>query len=345
MTKLPYLRRKKAKGKLYYYFDAGRDGNGRPVLIKLPDIRDPRFGGSYARAKATRTMMEQRSSALTVDELIRAYEKSPEFRVLKPNTQISYSRYLARANGLMRDKHGRSWPAEKVRRQDVLLLRDTLSDTPGAANQMIRSVQALYAWGRYNGKVGILNPAAEVRKFAATPHEPWPEDLIEEALKDAQVGDAVAMLYFTGQRIDDAVAMTWGDVKGDHVLVHVKKKGRDIRVAILPELADRMNAMERPTLTILSNANGQPWTAGGLRQRLQAWAAARGHRVVPHGLRKNAVISLLEAGCTVAEVSGITDQSMQMVEHYAQRVNKLHLGRAAVVKFDAARRARNKAGK
>jgi len=66
----------------------------------------------------------------------------------------------------------------------------------------------------------------------------------------------------------------------------------------------------------------------------------RAFKVVPHGLRKNAVISLLEAGCTAAEVSGITDQSLQMVEHYARGRNSLTLGRAAIIKLDAHRSKR-----
>jgi hypothetical protein len=57
-------------------------------------------------------------------------------------------------------------------------------------------------------------------------------------------------------------------------------------------------------------------------------------------LRKNAVNALLEAGCTPAEVQGITDQSIPMIAHYAKGVNKLKLGRAAVVKLDAARKAK-----
>ncbi|HKX91612.1 MAG TPA: hypothetical protein VJM15_04215 [Sphingomicrobium sp.] len=57
------------------------------------------------------------------------------------------------------------------------------------------------------------------------------------------------------------------------------------------------------------------------------------------------MISLLEAGCTEAQVQGITDQTLPVIQHYARKVNKLTLGRAAVVKFDAARRVRNKGGK
>jgi len=51
-------------------------------------------------------------------------------------------------------------------------------------------------------------------------------------------------------------------------------------------------------------------------------------------LRKSAVVMLLEAGCTDAEVSAITGQSRQMVEHYARQVNQKRLAAAAILKWE-----------
>lgn len=343
MTKPKYLRKKRAKGKDYWYFDTGtRDECGKPILTRLPSPKDPTFGDCYARARAARTSRKNRQGVLTLDGLIRIYQKSPEWAALSGASKLSYSRYLERANRLMRDKRGDSPPVRRIERQDVRALRDALADTPGAASQAVRAVGALFAWAIENEKAKD-NPAKGIKKFASKPHEPWPEDLLEDALKDPQVGMAVALFLFTGQRINEVVRMSWRDIEGDHMNVYAQKQDNHIRVAILPELAEMLSAQEKTSVAILTNANGQPWGQGGLRKKLQLWAAARGHHVVPHGLRKNAVISLLEAGCTVAEVSGITDQSFQMIEHYAKGRNKLHLGRAAVVKLDAARKARNKA--
>ena len=53
---------------------------------------------------------------------------------------------------------------------------------------------------------------------------------------------------------------------------------------------------------------------------------------------KNAVNALLEVGCTIAEVSAITGQTHQVVEHYAAKVNRRKLGKAAILKFEAARK-------
>lgn len=339
--KLPrYVRPKIAKGRTYYYFDAGKRQGGGRDLIALPHIKDPRFGGALARAQATRTNKENRKGTLTLDGLIRLYEKSPEFHKLADSSQRSYSRYMAKANELLRTKAGDSAPARKIEKSDILDIRDQLSATKGAASQVVRAVGALYSWAIDNDKVGH-NPASGVSLFEAGEHLPWPEELVEEALTDPQIGMAVALFFFTGQRINEVVKMRWNDIQADHMIVFVQKTRSDCKVAILPELRDMLNAQQRPATTILANANNQPWTQSGLRQKLQKWAKERGHKVVPHGLRKNAVNSLFEAGCTAAEVSGITDQSIGMLEHYAKGRNKLKLGQAAVFKLDAARRAKN----
>lgn len=342
MTAPKYLRKKTAKGRTYYYFDTGLTNEvGRPILTPLPSPKAPDFGDKYARAKAARTQRKDRRGILTFDGLFRLFERSPEWRALSPSSQQSYDRYIRAASNLMRDRHGNSPPAKGIERKDVIAVREALSDTPGAANQMIRAVGALYAWAVQNEKVKD-NPARLIKRFKAKEHPPWPDELLEEALADPQIGMAVALFYFTGQRINEVARMSWSAIEGDYMRVSVQKTRKDIRVAMLPELVDRLRAQPKDSVSILVNANGQPWTIAGLRQKLQAWAKERGHHVVPHGLRKNAVNSLLEAGCSGAEVSGITDQSIAMVEHYAKGRNKLTLGRAAIIKFDAARKARNK---
>lgn len=340
-----YLRKKSAKGRDYYYFDTGtRTEDDKPILTPLPNPKSPNFGDCYARAKSARGQRGSKQGVLTLDGLIRLYQRSPEWAGLSDASRLSYSRYLERANRLMRNKRGESPAVKMIERRDILALRDALADTPGAASQTVRTMGALFAWAIENEKAKD-NPAKGVKRFKAKPHEKWPDELLEEALADPQIGMAVALLYFTGQRIDDVVRMSWGDIRGDHMLVNQAKKDTQIRVAILPELDGRLKAQEKTSVAILTNSNGQPWTQSGLRQKLQAWAKERGHHVVPHGLRKNAVDSLLEAGCTIAEVSGITDQSFAMVEHYSKGRDKLHLGRAAIIKFEAARKLKNKAGK
>jgi len=74
-------------------------------------------------------------------------------------------------------------------------------------------------------------------------------------------------------------------------------------------------------------------------------AVLRERRRVFHGLRKSAVVFLLEAGCTDAQVCAITGQSREMVEHYAKQVNQRRLAAAAILKWETAERKRSKGNK
>ena len=73
-------------------------------------------------------------------------------------------------------------------------------------------------------------------------------------------------------------------------------------------------------LKILTNTRRVPWTNHGFRHSWNdelarpVMALLRERRRVFHGLRKSAVVFLLEAGCTDAEVCAITGQSREMVE-------------------------------
>lgn len=58
--------------------------------------------------------------------------------------------------------------------------------------------------------------------------------------------------------------------------------------------------------------------------------------LVFHGLRKSAVIRLLEAGCSDAEVGAITGQSRTMVEHYGRQVSQRKLAASAILKWERA---------
>ena len=108
-------------------------------------------------------------------------------------------------------------------------------------------------------------------------------------------------------------------------------------------------------MQVLTNTRGVPWTQNGFRA---SWNGAlepppqkqgvlpRPHPLWPikhaglvfYGLRKSAVVMLLEVGCTTAEVQAITGQSMPMVEHYAKQVNQKKLAAAAILKWENAPR-------
>lgn len=341
MKRLRYIHHKTAKGRSYVYFDTGaRNDDGRKVLKRMPDERDPAFPRAYAMACDQRRARGVQVEGRTFEGLVRLYEKSPDFKQLAHNTRRSYLNSLGKASSMLRDRQGHSVPVDAIEPEDIMRIRDTLADGHGA-NQAVRSIRALYTWAKAPGrKHAAKNPAHGVPLLDEGEHEPWPDWLVEEALQDAKVRAPVALLYFGGQRIGDTVAMQWTDIQDGMISVRQQKTDLPLAVAMLPELVGILADLPRRGFAILTNADGHQWTTSGLRQMIQAWAIGKGQKIVPHGLRKNAVNALLEAGCSAAEVNAITGQDLKTIEHYAKRRDRSKLGKSAILKLDDARKAR-----
>ena len=112
------------------------------------------------------------------------------------------------------------------------------------------------------------------------------------------------------------------------IAVEQEKTGKRLRIPMHENLRSVRTEIPRVAVTILTGSRYVPWTSDGFRH---VWAdqlaspimaPLRERRRVFHGLRKSAVVFLLEAGCTDAEVFAITGQSREMVEHYALQVNQ-----------------------
>lgn len=327
-----HVRKKVAKGRTYYYFDTGQREHGKPILKRLPDIRDPDFGRMLSAAQSGRTRRGNVKGVLTIARLADLYEKSPDFRNLADATRRSYELNLDKA----RKRLGIA-PADELKPSDVRIVVDEMADQTGAANQFVRVLGSLYAWGRKRGHV-TAEPVKGVALFAQDPHEPWPEWLLNEALNDEAVRLPVALLYYTAQRIGDVCRMRWSDVREGVITVKQEKTGKTLAIPFHAELAKLLAVAPKEGLTILAR-DGQPVRYGYLLGKLQAWAKQRGVHVVPHGLRKNAVIALLEVGCSVAETSAISGQTLGLVEHYAKQRDQAKLASAAILRWE------NKAGK
>jgi integrase len=322
-----HVRRKVSKGHTYYYFDTGTKIAGKAVFKRLPDIRDPDFGRMLAAAQSGRTRRGTVKGPLTLAGLADLYERSPEFRGLAKTTQRSYQLNLDKA----RKRLGIA-PADELRPSDVRLVHDEMADQTGAANQFVRVLGSLFSWARKRGHVSA-KPVDGVELFDETPHEPWPEWLLKEALADESVRLPVALLYYTAQRIGDVCRMRWSDVREGVIAVKQQKTGKALAIPFHVELTKLLAAAPKTGLTIL-NRGGKPYREAALREMIQEWASKRDLHVVPHGLRKNAVIALLEADCSIAETAAISGQTLQMVEHYAQRRNQAKLASAAILRWN-----------
>lgn len=321
---IPYVKRVKARGRWYYYFDTSKPGKER--WKRLPDPSAPEFGSVYAAMLGHRTRTE---GVLTVPGLIDLYKASPKFNGLSDNTRRLYGVYLA-----IFAKELPTAPAGRIARKDVAALIDKQGGKAGAARMILAIVAALYSWGRSRGHVEN-RPADDIEIAAGGEHAPWPMALVESALAsdDDTIRLAVHLLYFTGQRMGDVCAMRWAQIGDGTVSVTQAKTGKHLVIPMHPRLADALARRTRDLRTILVGKGGKPFKPANLRYLIQKWAVAQGEQIVPHGLRKNTVNALLEAGCTVAQVASITGQSLQIVEHYAKARDQQKLSGQAMDKW------------
>jgi len=326
---IPYVRVKKAKGRTYLYFDTGqKDERGKSVLKRLPDLKDPAFGRSLARAQGARTRRAATPNVLTVALLVSMFETSQEYQAYAAESRRTFSTYLL----AIRERIGKA-PAADVEPEDIRIIRDKMADRPGAANMFIRTLGSLYKWGRKRGHVKN-NPVLDVDLLGQGEHEPWPQWLLDKALADPAVQVPVALLYYTAQRIGDVCRMRWSDINGGAVQVTQQKTGKTLNLPLHRDLAALLAKEPKKGMTVLLRPDGKQWEPKTLRAMLQRWAAGHKVKVVPHGLRKNAVIALLQAGCSSAETAAISGQTLQMIEHYAKQRSQEVLGSAAILKWE-----------
>lgn len=332
-----HVKRTRAKGRTYFYFRTGQvDPRGREILARLPSPKDPGFGAAYASFLAARTKRDKASAAsveLTIPDLCDLYQASHHFRGRALGTQRLYGiglRYLCTMLPTA--------PAALVERKDIVRLVDGRADQPGAANSLLRTTRAMFKWARERGHVDN-DPCRDIAELPIGEHQPWPEHILNAALAapDDRVRLGVHLLLYTAQRIGDVTRMKWTDIRDGRVSVVQEKSGRRLMIMLHDQLRQELARHEPSLGYLLPGVRGRPLSPKTLRIGLQEFASAHGAKVVPHGLRKNAVNALLEAGCSVAETAAISGQSLAMVEHYAKARAQQSLGDAAVLKWQGHR--------
>lgn len=251
---------------------------------------------------------------------------------LSPSTQRGYKGSLAR----IRELWGDELPAE-ITTPGIQAAIDDLSDKPATANQFRACLSRLIAWGIPRG-YSSTNPVSHTEKIpGGEPWVPWPGWAFETLLEHGPfhlVFPAVTA-FFTGQRQGDVLAMTRPREKDGLIEVRAQKTDKTVWIPVHSAYQTWIDrAPKKDTVQMHIGARGRPYaTADGFRTEWQkmmaedAFKRFRKERIVFHGLRKNAVINLLEVGCTEAQVGAIVNMSEQMVRHYGREVSVKALAR------------------
>jgi integrase len=257
----------------------------------------------------------------------------------KPNTQRLYRLMLEPLVEL----HGHK-PVALLERRHIEAWRDAKSDTPGAANSLVKIVATLlkYAVAMDYRKD---NPAKGIELFELGEHRAWTDLELAAFERRWATGTMQRLAYmlarYTGQRCSDVAPMMRAHCNDGAIRVMQRKTtkdrtGEEIEIPIHRQLAAEL-ALHTGRLSFLVKKDGSPFDEASL-SRWFAKAIARAglpEACVMHGLRKNAAKALAEAGCSVHEIMAITGhKSLQEVMRYTRAAQQRELATAAILRLE-----------
>jgi integrase/recombinase XerD len=338
----------------YLVEDRDRFGNIR-VYVRVPGQRKIRLRAKFGtdeflaaytaavNAHIAAPRQTQEAKAGSFRHLCVHYYQSATFRALDLATQSWRRRSLDSICGKHADKPVRLMLSRHIRK-----LRDELKDTPGAANQRLKALKALFAWAcEDEPELAPQNPTLGVKKlrYATRGHHSWNADEIKQYRDRHQVGSmarlALDLLLYTGGRREDAVRLGPQLVRDGRIrFTQAKNEHRSpihVDIPVHPELAAAIAATPSGHLTFLITKYGRPFTPAGFGNAMRDWCnQANLRHCSAHGLRKACATALAEAGATAHEIASVTGhQSLEEIERYTRAAERKQLADRAMKKFKA----------
>lgn len=311
------------KGGRFYY---RRKVNGKDEYIRVPPPWHPDHARAYQEAAHEGERSKPADGSLAA--LVAAYRASSEFRSIPSKvTRANDSRYL----DMIVAEHGHR-SVKGVTPYIARRMRDRYADKPGKAHNWLRVFKTLMQFAAENDWRSD-NPVAGIKPPKLGEHQPWPADVLAEALGKATPMTRLAIVLglCTGARIGDAIRIqhNWHD--GALLQFTASKNKTDVAVPIHPLLLEEIGRLPRKAVTILYDRSGRPFqSTGTLQSRIRDLMG--GKRYSFHGLRKNACCYLHELGLNDTEIGSIVGMTPATVRHYTKRSRALMVARQAAAK-------------
>lgn len=336
----------------YLVEDVDRYGNVR-LYVRVPGRRKTRLRAKFGTDEFVAVYNAALNDHISVPRQARGakagsfrhlcirYYASATFDTLDPATQS----WRRRALDSVCEKHSEK-PVALMLSRHVRQLRDELKDTPGAANQRLKALKALFAWACDDEpELAPHNPTVGVKKikYATTGHHSWSADEVQQFrdrhLTGSKARLALDLLLYTGGRREDAVRLGPQHIRnGRVVFTQAKNEHRTpikVDIPLHPKLAATIAATRSEHLTLLVTEYGKPYTPAGFGNAMRDWSdQANLHHCSAHGLRKACATALAEAGATAHEIASVTGhQSLEEIELYTRDANRKRLADRAMMKL------------
>ena len=268
--------------------------------------------------------------------LIGQYFASAHFAGLAKATQVQQRSILGRVATENGDKDARTLTSAAVKAG-----REKRAQTPGAANNFLKSVKALYVWGIEAGHVK-QNPAIGVKraKMGKSTWLPWTPEQRAQFCRAHPIGTmprlVYALAYEAAFRRSDIVTVGRQHIKAGEILKTQEKTDEPVWAVISGELQACIDAMPVKGLHLVVTEYGKPFSVKGIGGAMQRWLKQAGLEKAGlslHGLRKAAGADMAEGGATQEEIAAALGHSgTKTASIYTKSADKKRLARQAQAK-------------
>lgn len=349
----------------FRFYDA--EGKRKDRYVRLPDPSESRFAEELARinreaeeadAKAEQRWTPQPGTFGALAHLFRAAlaqgwtrkKRRKGAKALSDNTMANYLRYIAMFEAeefKFRMKTGEERPVRDmsvagIRPTHVYQLRDGMADKPGKANNWLNVFKLMMVFACERDWRGD-NPADDISPLPIGEHEPWPREVLAEALEKASPMLRLAIVtgLCTGQRVSDVIRIRHNWLSGGIMELSQVKTDVDVAVPVHPWWKEEIAKVEKKAVTLLYDRSGRPFSSEDrIQERIRRLMHDLGHvddenqlLYTFHGLRKNACCYLLETGLSDTDVGAILGMTPETVRHYGKRARAYMIAIGASAKM------------
>lgn len=306
--------RKKASGKVYYYYDAG----GKPRK-EIP------LGSDYGLAIMKYAEFEKDRTATQLVQQVVTFEYVADqyFVEVVPTkglaTQKDNLRELKQLLAFFNDPPA---PLDAIEPQHVRqYLRYRGKTAPVRANREKALLSAIWNYARETGYTKLANPCAGVKGHKETGRSVYVEDdLFAQVYEHAgqPLRDAMDLAYLAGQRVADTLKMDVRDIRDGFLHVTQGKTGVKRRIEIvgalkglLDRISQRKACYKIHSTRLVVMESGQAMTKHMLRGRFDLAREAAGIDKATFQMRDLRA----KAGTDKAESSGDIRQAQKQLGH------------------------------
>jgi len=234
------------------------------------------------------------------------------------------------------------FPINRMTSKAVRVLRDRVSSsTPESANNRVKAIRRVFAWGVENDLVKA-NVARDVKIISTGSQgfHAWTDIEVSQFEARHPIGTkarlALTLLLLTGTRRSDVVHLGRQHVRAGW-LKFTQHKNRNrrpvtIEIPVLPELQRVIDASETGDLAFLVTQYGKPFTAAGFGNWFRDRCNEAGlPHCSAHGLRKAGATRAAENGATPHELMAIFGwRTLKQAELYTRTAERKRLAGGAI---------------